>query len=316
MLGWLSGRGRDARTFYAARAARILPSYLLCVLGLFFFVALPQGQYGTPRHLWTDLLGHLSFTHNLFPESYAQTRLNGALWTLAVEVQFYLIAPLLCRAFRKQPAAVYGGMLLVTQIYRRFVVLPMEDTTYFLNRLPNLLEVYANGMLAAHLYGLLCRKPQKWWDAALSTLLAAGALCMLWRMMEAQGHLSGYETIRLGQMERRFLFSALGGIFLAGGSRAVSGFRWLCSNRAVRFLSGISLNFYIWHQVLAVKLKTWRIPAYISDAPQQAGEQPWQTQYTLLCFLAAFAAGTLVTYLIERPCARWMNRRTCAKPRI
>lgn len=176
------------------------------------------------------------------------------------------------------------------------------------------MEVYANGMLAAHVYGLLCRrKKQSSWEAALSTLLAFASLFVLWKLTEEQGRLSGYETIRLGQMERRFLFSAFGGAFLVFGSRSIRLLRILCSNRVVRFFSGISLNFYIWHQVLAVKLKLWRIPAYVSESPNQAGEQPWQTQYTLLCFLAALAAGILITYLVERPCARLFRRLNSKK---
>lgn len=39
--------------------------------------------------------------------------------------------------------------------------------------------------------------------------------------------------------------------------------------------------------------------------PQSAGEQPWQTVYTCLCFVAALAVAAAVTYLWEKP----MNRR-------
>ena len=308
-LPYASGRTPPLREFYKKRALRILPSYWFCLLVMLFVFAIPQGLYAGAGSMIGDLAAHLTFTHNLFRETYFATPLNGAMWTLAVEVQFYLIAPLLCRAFRRWPAAVYGAMLLATQLYRHFVVAPMADTTYVLNRLPNLLEVYANGMLAAHVYGLLCRKEQRWWDVALSTLLAIASLWGVWLLMEEQGRLSGYEFIRLDQMERRFLISAFGGIFLVCGSRSIGLMRFLCSNRLVRFLSGISLNFYIWHQVLAVKLKQWRIPPYVSETPNQMGEQPWQTQYTLLCFLAALAAGVLVTYLIERPCARLFGRK-------
>ena len=85
--------------------------------------------------------------------------------------------------------------------------------------------------------------------------------------------------------------------------------RRVLSNRFVRFLSGISFNFYIWHQWLAVKLKEWRIPPYLAEAnPNQAGEMPWQLHYTLLCFAAAIALAALITYLVEKPAARKMKR--------
>ena len=82
------------------------------------------------------------------------------------------------------------------------------------------------------------------------------------------------------------------------------------SNRVVRFLSGISFNFYIWHQWLAVQLKQWRIPPYLAaENPNQAGEMPWQLHYTLLCFAAAILVATLVTYLVEKPAAKWGRKK-------
>lgn len=294
--------------FYKKRALRILPSYWFCILVMLFGYALPNGLYASRTAMWKDLAAHATFTHNLFEETYFATPLNGAMWTLAVEVQFYLIFPLLGKAFRKQPAATYAGMLLVSAAYRFFVVLPKEDTTYFLNRLPNVLEVYANGMLAAHVYGLLAKRKQRSWQAWLNTALAIGCLWLLWQFHEIQGHISGYEEARLGQMRCRFLVSACGAIFLVCGSRSILLFRKLCSNRIVRFLSGISMNFYIWHQVLAVRLKAAHIPPYSSDQPNIAGEMPWQLQYTLVCFAAALLMAIFVTYCIERPIARLGKR--------
>ena len=83
----------------------------------------------------------------------------------------------------------------------------------------------------------------------------------------------------------------------------------LLSNRPVRFRSGLSFNFYIWHQFLAVQLKKWHIPPYTGDAPNREGQQPWQNQYTLLCFAAALLCAMLLTYLVEKPCARLIKRR-------
>ena len=51
--------------------------------------------------MWKDILGHFTFTHNLTAEAYIGTKFPAVLWTLAVEVQFYLIAPLVCRCFAK-----------------------------------------------------------------------------------------------------------------------------------------------------------------------------------------------------------------------
>lgn len=313
-LPYASNREDPIGRFYLKRAVRILPSYWFCILVMLFTFALPQGKYPDAAAMWKDLIAHATFTHNLFPETYFATPLNGAMWTLAVEVQFYLIAPFLCRLFRKQPAATYGGMVLIAMLYRYFFVLPLENTQYMLNRLPNLFEVYANGMLAAHLYVLLVQKGrQKPWQAWLSTLLAFAALWLMWMLLEDQGRVSGYEAIRAGQMQRRFLFSAAGAAFLLFGSRSIRLVRGLYSNRIIRFLSALSLNFYIWHQTLAVRLKEWRIPPYTGNQPQVDGQQPWQLIYTLACFAAALLAALLVTYLIEKPISRMILKKRRAR---
>lgn len=309
MLGYLSGRSRDKRAFYAARAARILPSYLFCMGIMLFVFALPEGLYGSARHLWTDLLAHLSFTHNLFRSSYLQTNLNGALWTLAVEVQFYLIFPWLARAFEKHTAATYCGMVGLGICCRIALALFMQDTSIYFNRLSAMLDVYANGMLAACIFHRLADAPQKNWRAWLSTALSVLSLILIYRILDAQLGRSGGENVRRGQMLWRFPLSALGCVFLVCGSRSIRGVRKLFSNRVVRFLSGLSFNFYIWHQFLAVRFKQWHIPAYTSDLPNQAGEQPWQNQYTFICFAGALLAALLITYIIEKPCARLTKRR-------
>mgnify|MGYP004680921425 CR=1 FL=1 len=220
-LPYANGQEAPARTFYRKRAARILPSYWFCILIMLFAFALPQHKYASGGALAKDLIAHATFTHNLFPETYFATPLNGAMWTLAVEVQFYVLAPLICRFFRKKPAIAYAGMVLIAAAYRYLYVLPMEDTTYFMNRLPKLLDVYANGMLFAHIYARLSRKRQKPWQAWAATAISLLAIVLMYLLAHSQSRISGYELSRRGQMARRFAFSALGGAFLVFGSRSV-----------------------------------------------------------------------------------------------
>ena len=310
MLGWLSGRSRDLRGFYTARAARILPSYWLCLAIMLFGFALPGNLYnGSSKHMWTDILAHLSFTHDLFRYSYSYTHLNGALWTLAVEVQFYLLFPLLARLFERRPGYTYAGMVCVALLSRALMATRLEDTTIYVNRLSAMLDVYANGMLAAWACHKLQRVPAATARAWISTALAIISAILIYKILDAQLMNSGGETGRHGQMLWRFPLSALGCVFLVCGSRSIRLLRALFSNRITRFLSGISFNFYIWHQFLAVKLKEWRVIPSVSDTPNYDYEQPWQSHYTLACFAAALGAAILITYAVEKPCAQWIKRR-------
>lgn len=309
MLGFLNGRDRTPSDFYISRAARILPSYWLGIAVMLFAALWPQNLYASGAELLGDLLPHLTFTHNFFYFPYLHTKLNGVLWTLAVEVQFYLLFPWLARAFERKPILTYLSMTAFSLLVRLRLYLWDQDVSLYFNRLGAMLDVYANGMAAAVLYLRLGKKPARAWRAWLSTGLTIisciGIYCILRRQMYADG----LTAIQRGQMAWRFLLSLLGGIFLVCGSRSVRWMRSLFSNRLIRFLSGISFNFYIWHQFLALQLKKWRIPPYTGDAPNVEGQVPWQRGYTALCFLAALLAAVLVTYLVEKPCARLIKRR-------
>ena len=304
-------RGKEYGTgeFYARRALRILPSYWFC-LAVMLAMALLAPGFCDPGRLMKDLLLHLGFAHNLFPESYTMTRLNVVLWTLAVEVQFYLLLPALAPVFRKHPLITWLAMTLTAFCFRYRWTMFYTDTTLYINRLPNMLDLYATGMLAAHFYPRLAKiRRRRALVATLATVAMVAGLWGIWHIVAVQAWVSGYEALHNGQLTRRFPLAVCGGLFLLGGSLSFRPVRALCSNPPVRWLSGISYNYFIWHQWLAVQFKKWRIPPYLAEAdPNQVGEQPWQLRYTLLCFAAALLVAVAVTYLIERPCAR-LGRR-------
>ena len=295
--------------FYKKRLLRIVPSYYLCVLVMLVFVALPKGSYDTDGVLdwWKmgrDLLAHATFTHTLFQFSYTGSPLNGALWTLGVEMQFYLIFPFLGRVFRRWPLPTYLAMLAVAVGWREWVRL-QPDSTLLFNQLPGQMEAYANGMLAAGVYTALKRRmKQDRWTRILFTALLAVCVVGIGQLVRGQASSNGYENIRLGQMERRFGLSGLCALSLLGLLYGARPLRLIFGNRVTAFLSAVSFQFYMWHQVFAVQLKEWHIPASVSETPWMASEQSWQVLYTLLCYGGALALATLVTYAFERPIAR------------
>lgn len=167
------GKAPSIWQFYKKRLLRIVPSYYLCVLIMLIFVALPGGSYNNPDgtfnawYMGRDLLAHATFTHTLFRFSYIGSPLNGSLWTLGVEMQFYLIFPLVARLFRKKPALCYAGMLAVAFGYRAWVATLLDTTLYF-NQLPAQLDVYANGMALAGIYCAIKRRTkQDGWTRAV-----------------------------------------------------------------------------------------------------------------------------------------------------
>lgn len=75
------------KKFYQKRIARIAPLYYFVVLCLSILVY----QSLWTGHNWYKIFGLLTFTFDLDAQPY----FTGSLWSLSVEMQFYLIAPLL-----------------------------------------------------------------------------------------------------------------------------------------------------------------------------------------------------------------------------
>ena len=118
----------SVRRFYFNRLVRIVPSYLFAVLGMLFLVAIPQHMYASTGAMLGDVAAHLTFTFLFWPSTYLSTPLNMALWTIAVEMQFYLIFPLIVRAMKKRPAITAAAMMLAGWIYRFCVAVFAKDT--------------------------------------------------------------------------------------------------------------------------------------------------------------------------------------------
>ena len=291
------------REFYQKRFQRIVPSYTASVLLLFAF-AIANGIYRNAGAGIADLASHLTFTFTFFPDTYLHTPLNGVLWTIAIEVQFYLLFPLLVRFMRQKPALTLVLMAAVGILFRAVLGLTQPDLSMLVNQLPAFLDVYALGMLGAIVYirlrGWVEKHPVKTWVAVVSIplfLLSLFALVHILRFQSASG-LNGMDALRLSQWIVRLplaltlLTAMLSAAFLPRLLQK------LLDNRLMRFLSAISLNLYIWHQVLASKFIRSFFPANLHADPGM------QTAYTLTCYSLAILTAMAFTYGLELPAAK------------
>ena len=305
------GQRPDVKEYYVKRFWRIVPSYALAVLLCLFLWAIPEGQYSSSRFMVKDVLTHLTFTHNLFYDTYFTTPLQIVLWTMGVEVQFYLLFPLIAALYESLPKTTCLTLTLAAIAFRAWVYF-RPDTTFWVNQLPGMLDLYACGMAAGYLYVRLSQQELRPGTRRVLAGAALLALCVILQFLY-EGVIGDYPALRRQQLVLRLPLGLAAGTFLLCGSLSPPVLSRALGNPVTRFLAAISYNFYIWHQFLAVRLKTTHIPAYAAENPNMAGEQPWQTRYTLLCFLAALAAAAAVTYLWERPVNRWGLKRTIRK---
>lgn len=302
----------SAATFYKKRAARILPSYALCILVL-FGIALAQGSYGSTQEMWRDFLSHLTFTYPLRIDTLLYTKLNGALWTVAVEVWFYLIFPLLAWAFKRFHVLIYLLMVGFGLWFTNNVALLYDPISYTVNSFPTFLPVFANGMLAALVYVLYAKHVQKEWLKSLIGILAAvlSILCIVYiwnNFVQVCFHAADKQS---WQLQYRYPMSLVFTVFVLSTVLAIRPYRFLFGNRCMRFLASISFNLYIWHQWIMVRLS--RSLGFDGGAAVSAAGSKMQWLLTLEALCIALAVATVLTYAFERPIANAFRRSNIRK---
>lgn len=88
---FLGGKPVKLSQYFWRRVTRLEPPYVISMLAFFLFM--PLFGKGTWAGLWPHLLASLTYTHNLV---YGKGSLiNNAAWSLEVEIQFYLLVPLI-----------------------------------------------------------------------------------------------------------------------------------------------------------------------------------------------------------------------------
>ena len=294
----------ETQLFYQKRIARIVPSYYISVLVILFAVAIPSGAYRSVYECLLDVLPTLTFTQTLFPDVLVSTKLNGVLWTAAVEMQFYLFFPFLARAFVKKPAWTYLGMLTVSLLYLwGFALRNPDSIRVTVNQLPAFFGVFANGMAFAYLFVRLAQQTRR--NTQLSSLALAGLVAGFWLLFGMMKAAPETSPVQIWQAEHRFRLSLVLALITLSAALTFSGVRALFSNRVMRFLSVISYNVYIWHQWIAVKLKEWKIPYWTGEKPpNMTGDIRWQWTYTAVILIATFALAIIATYGVEQPLAK------------
>lgn len=148
-------RCSSLQDYFIKRAARILPGYWLAAafcLAIAFF-------YGS-FHVIPFLLANLTFANFLagsIPGVFASnpmTGMNGALWTIKIEVMFYIAVPIivwLCRRLNRD--AVLWALFVISIVYRVL----MADHNTFALQLP--------GQLSFFMIGALIHYHVQWFEA-------------------------------------------------------------------------------------------------------------------------------------------------------
>jgi len=281
------------------RFIKIVPSYVLSIAAAY---AVGYAQVQPNASAFPDLVTHLLFVHTWFPDRYGT--IDGVLWTLAVEVEFYCIFPLVWACFRQSPWLTAGAMIAIAWWWR-VALAQCCFTTLFAQweeNLPGYLDIFAFGMIAALLF---TRYGERWRSSRatyLAPALAIGGACLLIELLRSLYGFSLHEQwAGVWQINNRPLLGAAFFLIALGSLASPRWWRIVLDNAPLRFLATISYNLYLYHQLVARELLAHHIPPYAGDPH---GDHAWEERYSASAFAVAIALATLVTYGFERPLLR------------
>lgn len=197
------GKKVDLKGFYTRRISRIEPPYII-LLTLFFVFALVFGAK-TFEFLFPRFLASFFYLHNIIFGG--RPEINIVLWTLEIEVQFYLLAPLFSLLIFKLPKWPRRVLMLAIVACWQYLESPFGVQTLF-----NYFHYFMTGFLAADLY-LEYKdkiKPSFWFDAICLPALFIywqGTLWMEfhWLYILIFLFLTPFSKIWKFMMERRFM---------------------------------------------------------------------------------------------------------------
>jgi len=181
-----AGERVSLRRYFLRRLTRLEPPYLITLLGLASLeIAAASrhfaGRVGTP----SEILGHAAasafYLHNLIFG--APSTINPPAWSLEIEVQFYVLVPLLATVFRIRSTGFRRLAIVIAAAASMFVALTLGATNprVSLSVLAQL-QYFLLGFLLADLYlfGRLRDAPRtRSWD--IVSVISWALVFLLWQ---------------------------------------------------------------------------------------------------------------------------------------
>lgn len=268
--------------FYSSRLKRIVPAYLIMLVSISLLAAilfLPQDfaiyKKALNQAFWFQSNNYFaSFGDYFAPATHEQPLLHT--WSLAVEIQFYLIAPILVLLLPVRVLKwVFTGLLLGLTAWAeyRLRVLDMQQATYYSlsGRLP---EFFAGGLVA-----LYAKKSDE--DGEKNNCLGALGLGLILIAVIAQpyfGHFPGVQALIP-------VFGAI--LILFYPTQGVA--NQILVNRPMVWVGELSYSLYLWHWPILALLRYY------------TGAQVLDISIGLLFIALTVLVSTLSFYWVEVP---------------
>ena len=242
---------RYFKTFYARRVFRILPVYYLWILIYVVIVAI--GVYGTPgaipvgrRDLATVPIYVLFLQNIIYVPSPFQWKWFVVTWSLAVEEQFYLVAPLAIRWIpTRRLLWVLVAVICAAPLLRLAIYTHLPHYSYLAGfAMPCRADALALGILAAagwrnaEFRATLKKRAGIVWCVSIFAFVGVAGLAPTFVRP------AGIVTYTLGYTVLAVFYSCA---LLLALSQTNSFFVRILRNRVLRYIGGISYCVYIVH---------------------------------------------------------------------
>jgi peptidoglycan/LPS O-acetylase OafA/YrhL len=292
------GKKVQLGSYFLRRVTRLEPPYVLSMLGLFVLYVGIRGR--SPGALWRHLVASVVYLHSLVFGS--ESVLNNVAWSLEVEIQFYLLAPLLAGLFAIRPpslrrAVIVAIALAATALQWAYVVPGMRSYLTILR----FLQFFLVGYLLADVY--LSSDPDAPRSFAWDLVSVAGWPLLFWMWSERGPMLPGLPA------PRESLLAALAfpvlAFFLYRAAFRGRITNVLITNPWVATIGGMCYSIYLLHNpALGMILSATRgIAPFHSYAPDLLLQLAIAAPLVLVPSAVFFA-------LIEKPCMHkdWPRR--------
>ncbi|MFN7141224.1 MAG: acyltransferase family protein, partial [Limisphaerales bacterium] len=254
--------GSYRRSFMKRRLARIVPLYLFTAVVFLFFIepGLLQMKFKT---LMAHVFAHLGFVHNWFYKTHGS--INGPNWSVAVEMQFYLLAILFAPVLSKVKPwkLLFWGIVLawLTRFAAFWWTMDRGDshrTFIFSSQVPGNADQFAFGIFLSRLYldGTLKEWAQRWQGRGHWILFAGvvaigtAALLTTFQFWPGGTYWKNVYMVTFWRTGVAVSFAMLVALFclLPDLSRS-----WYF--QPLNYLGEISYGIYLWHLPVILSLK-------------------------------------------------------------
>ncbi len=275
------------RAYFLRRLTRLEPPYALSMLLFFVMSVVYVGQSASA--LLPHLAASLIYLHNVIYGT--GSLINSVAWSLEVEIQFYILVPLLAQLFairNKVPRRLATVGLIVAAMVFQWIAIPAADARLSISIL-NYLQFFLFGFLLADVY-------LSEWRSEPTQIPAWDLVsCLGWPLLPVLWH---YPDVS------RWLFPPITFALYCATFRGVWS-RKLFSNRWITTIGGMCYTIYLLHYPIISFVGRHTIKLRVTNDFDTGFV--WQF---LLITPILIAACAVYFYLVEKPCMRsdWPKR--------